>query len=35
MLGEHNASILGQYLGYTPARVIELETSGVLHRAPY
>jgi crotonobetainyl-CoA:carnitine CoA-transferase CaiB-like acyl-CoA transferase len=35
MLGEHNASILGQYLGYTSARVIELETSGVLHRAPY
>lgn len=35
MLGEHNASILEQYLGYTPARVIELETSGVLHRAPY
>ncbi len=35
MLGEHNASILGQYLGYTPARVIKLETSGVLHRAPY
>jgi crotonobetainyl-CoA:carnitine CoA-transferase CaiB-like acyl-CoA transferase len=35
MLGEHNASILGQYLGYTPARVIELETSGVLHRARY
>jgi crotonobetainyl-CoA:carnitine CoA-transferase CaiB-like acyl-CoA transferase len=35
MLGEHNASILEQYLGYTPARVIELEKSGVLHRAPY
>jgi len=35
MLGEHNASILEQYLGYSPARVIELETSGVLHRAPY
>ena len=35
MPGEHNASILEQYLGYTPARVIELETSGVLHRAPY
>ena len=33
MLGEHNASILEQYLGYTPARVIELENSGVLHRA--
>jgi len=35
ILGEHNASILEEYLGYTPARVIELETSGVLHRAPY
>lgn len=35
MLGEHNAAILEQYLGYTPARVIELEKSGVLHRAPY
>jgi crotonobetainyl-CoA:carnitine CoA-transferase CaiB-like acyl-CoA transferase len=35
MLGEHNASILEQYLGYTPARVIELEKSGVLHRAPH
>src|SRR5215831_19444151 len=35
MLGEHNASILEEYLGYTPARVIELEKSGVLHRAPY
>jgi crotonobetainyl-CoA:carnitine CoA-transferase CaiB-like acyl-CoA transferase len=35
MLGEHNASILEEYLGYTPARVIELENSGVLHRAPH
>ncbi|MBV8362014.1 MAG: CoA transferase [Deltaproteobacteria bacterium] len=35
MLGEHNSSILEEYLGYTPARVIELEKSGVLHRAPY
>jgi crotonobetainyl-CoA:carnitine CoA-transferase CaiB-like acyl-CoA transferase len=35
MLGEHNASILEQYLGYTPARVVELEKSGVLHRACY
>jgi crotonobetainyl-CoA:carnitine CoA-transferase CaiB-like acyl-CoA transferase len=35
MLGEHNASILEEYLGYTPARVIELEKSGVLHRAPH
>jgi crotonobetainyl-CoA:carnitine CoA-transferase CaiB-like acyl-CoA transferase len=35
MLGEHNASILEEYLGYTPARVIELEKSGVLHRASH
>jgi crotonobetainyl-CoA:carnitine CoA-transferase CaiB-like acyl-CoA transferase len=35
MLGEHNASILEEYLGYTPARVSELEKSGVLHRAPH
>jgi crotonobetainyl-CoA:carnitine CoA-transferase CaiB-like acyl-CoA transferase len=35
MLGEHNASILEEYLGYTPAHVIELEKSGVLHRAPH
>jgi crotonobetainyl-CoA:carnitine CoA-transferase CaiB-like acyl-CoA transferase len=35
MLGEHNASILGEYLDYSPARVTELETSGVLHRAPH
>jgi crotonobetainyl-CoA:carnitine CoA-transferase CaiB-like acyl-CoA transferase len=35
MLGEHNASILEEYLGYTSTRVIELENSGVLHRAPH
>jgi crotonobetainyl-CoA:carnitine CoA-transferase CaiB-like acyl-CoA transferase len=33
-LGEHNASVLEKYLGYSPVRVRELETSGVLHRAP-
>jgi hypothetical protein len=30
MLGEHNASIFERYLGYTPPRIIDLETSGVL-----
>jgi crotonobetainyl-CoA:carnitine CoA-transferase CaiB-like acyl-CoA transferase len=35
MLGEHNASILEEYLGYAPARVTELEQCGVLHRAPH
>lgn len=35
MLGEHNAPVLGKYLGYSPDRVVELETSGVLHRAPH
>jgi crotonobetainyl-CoA:carnitine CoA-transferase CaiB-like acyl-CoA transferase len=35
MLGEHNASILEEYLGYAPARVIELDKSGVLHRASH
>jgi CoA:oxalate CoA-transferase len=28
MLGEHNASILEEYLGYTRARVSELESPG-------
>jgi crotonobetainyl-CoA:carnitine CoA-transferase CaiB-like acyl-CoA transferase len=35
MLGEHNASILEEYLGYTPARVMELERSGILHHASH
>ena len=35
MLGEHNTSILEEYLGYTPTRVLELERSGVLHRPPH
>jgi crotonobetainyl-CoA:carnitine CoA-transferase CaiB-like acyl-CoA transferase len=33
MLGEHNAAVLGKYLGYSAARVAELERSAVLHRA--
>jgi len=35
MLGEHNASVLERYLGYSAARVAELETAGVLHHAPH
>jgi crotonobetainyl-CoA:carnitine CoA-transferase CaiB-like acyl-CoA transferase len=35
MLGEHNASILEEYLGYTSARVMELERSGILHHASH
>ncbi len=35
MLGEHNAALLEKYLGYSPGRVAELETAGVLHRARY
>lgn len=33
-LGEHNAEILTQWLGYTPAQVQELERRGILHRGP-
>lgn len=33
-LGEHNASILREYLGYSDTRVGELEAEGVLHRGP-
>jgi crotonobetainyl-CoA:carnitine CoA-transferase CaiB-like acyl-CoA transferase len=32
-LGEHNAEILGTYLGYSSSRVRELENAGVLSRA--
>jgi crotonobetainyl-CoA:carnitine CoA-transferase CaiB-like acyl-CoA transferase len=32
-LGEHNAEILGTYLGYTSSRVKDLESTGVLRRA--
>jgi CoA:oxalate CoA-transferase len=35
MLGEHNATVLEEYLGFSPNRVAELEDSGVLHRAPH
>jgi crotonobetainyl-CoA:carnitine CoA-transferase CaiB-like acyl-CoA transferase len=32
-LGEHNAEVLQRYLGYSPARIKELETAGVLLHA--
>jgi CoA:oxalate CoA-transferase len=32
-LGEHNAEILNEYLGYSPSRIEELEAAGVLNRA--
>jgi crotonobetainyl-CoA:carnitine CoA-transferase CaiB-like acyl-CoA transferase len=35
LLGEHNAAVLGRYLGYPAERVRELEQRGVLHSAPY
>jgi crotonobetainyl-CoA:carnitine CoA-transferase CaiB-like acyl-CoA transferase len=34
LLGQHNAEVLAAYLGMTPARVRELEASGVLHHGP-
>ena len=34
MLGEHNEKVLTQYLGYSTARVRELESSGVLRSGP-
>jgi crotonobetainyl-CoA:carnitine CoA-transferase CaiB-like acyl-CoA transferase len=33
-LGEHNAHVLAEYLGYPAARVEQLETMGVLARGP-
>jgi crotonobetainyl-CoA:carnitine CoA-transferase CaiB-like acyl-CoA transferase len=33
-LGEHNAEILGHYLGYSREQIEELERRGVLHHAP-
>jgi crotonobetainyl-CoA:carnitine CoA-transferase CaiB-like acyl-CoA transferase len=33
-LGEHNAQILGEYLGYSSARIDELDAAGVLRRGP-
>jgi hypothetical protein len=35
MLGEHNASVLEKFFGFSAARVAELETAGILHRAPH
>lgn len=35
MLGEHNASVLEKYLGFSAVRVAELEAAGVLHRADH
>jgi hypothetical protein len=35
MLGEHNFSVLEKYLGYSAARVDELETAGILHSATH
>ena len=34
LLGEHNARILSQYLGYAPADIGRLEREGVLHQLP-
>ncbi|MBV8362385.1 MAG: CoA transferase [Deltaproteobacteria bacterium] len=33
-LGEHNAEILNDYLGYSAARIAKLEAAGVLNRGP-
>ena len=33
-LGEHNAEVLHEYLGYPPERVRQLEADGILHRGP-
>ncbi|HZP45447.1 MAG TPA: CoA transferase [Candidatus Binataceae bacterium] len=33
-LGEHNAAVLADYLGYPPERIADLERAGVLHRGP-
>jgi crotonobetainyl-CoA:carnitine CoA-transferase CaiB-like acyl-CoA transferase len=35
LLGEHNAEVLREYLGYSAQQIGELEAAGVLHRAPY
>jgi CoA:oxalate CoA-transferase len=32
MLGEHNAEILQNYLGYSRERIRELEAQGVIHQ---
>ena len=33
-LGEHNAQILGEYLGYSSGRIDELDAAGVLRTGP-
>jgi CoA:oxalate CoA-transferase len=33
-LGEHNRSVLRDYLGYSGDRIDELERAGVLHQGP-
>jgi CoA:oxalate CoA-transferase len=33
-LGEHNYTVLEEYLGYSADRVAALEADGVLHRGP-
>jgi crotonobetainyl-CoA:carnitine CoA-transferase CaiB-like acyl-CoA transferase len=34
-LGQHNTSVLEKFLGFSAIHVAELETAGVLHRAPH
>jgi crotonobetainyl-CoA:carnitine CoA-transferase CaiB-like acyl-CoA transferase len=34
LLGEHNAEVLSEYLGYSAEQVAQLESQGVLQRAP-
>jgi crotonobetainyl-CoA:carnitine CoA-transferase CaiB-like acyl-CoA transferase len=34
-LGQHNTAVLERFLGFSAARIAELETAGVLHRAPH
>ncbi len=34
-LGQHNSSVLEKYLGFSAARVAELESAGILRRAPH
>jgi crotonobetainyl-CoA:carnitine CoA-transferase CaiB-like acyl-CoA transferase len=35
LLGEHNSTVLEKYLRYSAERIAQLESSGVLHRAPH
>ena len=32
LLGQHNAAVLQEHLGYTQAQIVELENTGVLHK---